>query len=69
LEGCIPNIDLPNEQAESTPDVKVSRKNFMIPRPKYLTQIATLLESHPVVAILGPRQVGKTTLSRQFIQQ
>jgi len=41
----------------------------MIPRPKYLTQIATLLESHPVVAILGPRQVGKTTLSRQFIQQ
>lgn len=41
----------------------------MIPRPKYLAQIARLFDSHPAVAILGPRQVGKTTLAEQFMKQ
>ena len=36
-------------------------------REHYLRQVARLLKVHPVVAILGPRQCGKTTLARQFL--
>ena len=36
----------------------------MIPREKHLQEVRELLEVFPVVAILGARQVGKTTLSR-----
>lgn len=36
-----------------------------IARPLHLSQIATLLRQFPVVAVLGARQVGKTTLARQ----
>lgn len=39
----------------------------MIERPRHLQAIQGLLERHPVVAILGTRQVGKTTLARQFL--
>jgi predicted AAA+ superfamily ATPase len=35
-------------------------------RSTYLNQIKTQFKVHPVVAILGPRQCGKTTLARQF---
>lgn len=35
-------------------------------RPTYLRQIKDQFKVHPVVAILGPRQCGKTTLARQF---
>lgn len=35
-------------------------------RPLYLAQIATHLRVQPICAILGARQVGKTTLARQF---
>ena len=35
----------------------------MIPR-REAGRVARLLRSHPVVALLGPRQVGKTTLAR-----
>jgi len=35
-------------------------------RSTYLTAITQQLRIHPVCAILGPRQVGKTTLSKQF---
>lgn len=38
-------------------------------RAHYLQEAARLLKIHPVVAILGPRQCGKTTLARQFIRQ
>ena len=38
----------------------------MIKRTHYLRELARLLRIHPVVAILGPRQCGKTTLARQF---
>lgn len=38
----------------------------MIDRPAHLAEIARLFRSHPVVGILGPRQVGKTTLARAF---
>lgn len=35
-------------------------------RPHFLGQTANLFKTHPVVALLGPRQCGKTTLARQF---
>jgi len=38
----------------------------MIPRPRHLRQIQKLLRTHPVVGILGARQVGKTTLAREL---
>jgi len=37
----------------------------MIPRPGHLRTIRRLLAANPVVAILGARQVGKSTLARQ----
>jgi hypothetical protein len=37
----------------------------MIQRTGHLTTLQGLLERHPVVAIVGARQVGKTTLARQ----
>jgi predicted AAA+ superfamily ATPase len=39
----------------------------MIERPRFLDQIEQRLGWSPVVALLGARQVGKTTLARQFI--
>lgn len=36
----------------------------MIPRPRHVGQVIRLLRQFPVVAVLGPRQVGKSTLSR-----
>jgi predicted AAA+ superfamily ATPase len=39
----------------------------VIVRTLHLRRLDTLLRQFPVVAILGPRQVGKTTLARQFI--
>lgn len=41
----------------------------MIDRAVHLTTLRTLLSRHPVVAILGARQVGKTTLARAFVQR
>ena len=38
----------------------------MIDRPKYLHEIKLQFDVHPVVAILGPRQCGKTTLARMY---
>lgn len=38
----------------------------MIPRQSHLYQLADKLTNFPVVAMLGPRQVGKTTLARQL---
>lgn len=36
----------------------------MIPRIEYLKRVETALRRSPVVALLGPRQCGKTTLAR-----
>lgn len=41
----------------------------MIARPAHLKRLSRLLHGFPVVAILGPRQVGKTTLARQLAGQ
>jgi len=38
-------------------------------RTAYLQQIVTNLRIQPICAILGARQVGKTTLARQFAEQ
>ncbi|MDO8836319.1 MAG: ATP-binding protein [Vicinamibacterales bacterium] len=38
----------------------------MIPRDRHLSTVARLLSRNPVVALLGARQVGKTTLARQI---
>ena len=35
-------------------------------RPQFFHQIERYSKSHPIVAILGPRQCGKTTLARQY---
>ncbi len=37
-------------------------------RPYYLSSIKRAFEVNPVVALLGPRQCGKTTLARDFIK-
>ena len=38
----------------------------MLGRKSHVVAIGRLFHSHPVVAILGPRQVGKTTLARLY---
>jgi predicted AAA+ superfamily ATPase len=39
----------------------------MLPRPSRLTALEAALARSPVVAVLGPRQCGKTTLARQLV--
>jgi len=41
----------------------------MIPRPNPIRQIETSFQIHPVTALLGPRQCGKTTLARFIAEQ
>ena len=49
-------------------DVRYSWYNrIMIQRPRLTQQIETALARSRVVALLGPRQSGKTTLARQFV--
>ena len=40
-----------------------------ITRPRYLAQLRTALGRSPVVALLGPRQCGKTTLARMIASE
>ncbi len=39
----------------------------MIPRPTHARALRALLRQFPVVALIGARQVGKTTLARQLV--
>ncbi len=41
----------------------------MIPRTDHLRQLERRLRTSPVVALLGPRQVGKTTLAREVTRR
>ena len=41
----------------------------MVPRIAHLRNVEALLRDSPVVAMIGARQVGKTTLARQLVQQ
>ena len=40
----------------------------MIPRRQHLARVRLLLDEFPVVALIGARQVGKTTLARQLAE-
>jgi predicted AAA+ superfamily ATPase len=42
---------------------------MIILRSRHLTRLHTLLAESPIVAIIGARQIGKTTLARQLAQQ
>lgn len=37
-------------------------------RPSFLKQVKLQMKVHPVCGVLGPRQVGKTTLARQYAE-
>lgn len=37
-------------------------------RPTYLKKIERYFRTHPIVALLGPRQCGKTTLAKKYIE-
>ena len=41
----------------------------IVPRKIHLRNLARLLRENPVVALLGARQVGKTTLARELMRQ
>lgn len=41
----------------------------MIPRPRPLARIDESFRVHPVTALLGPRQCGKTTLARLLVER
>jgi predicted AAA+ superfamily ATPase len=41
----------------------------MIPRPEPIGQIDASFQIHPITALLGPRQCGKTTLARLLAEQ
>lgn len=41
----------------------------MIPRPDALRRITSVFKTHPIAALLGPRQCGKTTLARMISEQ
>ena len=41
----------------------------MIPRQEHLRAVQHLLRTNPVVALVGARQVGKTTLARKIVQR
>jgi uncharacterized protein len=42
---------------------------MIIPRPQALERIAHAFSVHPIAALLGPRQCGKTTLSRLIAER
>ena len=39
----------------------------MISRQSYIELLQIAVKRNPVVALIGPRQSGKTTLARQFL--
>ena len=42
---------------------------MLVLRSRHLTRLHTLLAESPIVAIIGARQIGKTTLARQLAEQ
>lgn len=38
-------------------------------REYYLNEVETQVRIHPICAILGPRQVGKTTLANEYLKR
>jgi len=60
----------PTSGAESNPcNISMVWKDYMVVIPRFFQpQLADLLTRFPAVALLGPRQVGKTTLALQLIE-
>src|SRR3990167_4231238 len=44
-------------------------KDNIMQRPHYLQRVQKAFQTHSVVALLGPRQCGKTTLANAYIKQ
>lgn len=42
---------------------------IFINRQDYINKLHKALQGHPIIAILGPRQCGKTTLAKQFAKE
>jgi uncharacterized protein len=42
---------------------------MIIPRPHALDRIIRAFSIHPIAALLGPRQCGKTTLARLIAER
>ena len=42
---------------------------MMVPRPRALDRISRAFSTHPIAALLGPRQCGKTTLARLIAER
>jgi len=47
----------------------VWQRDVLLPRPRHLEVLARLSRRFPVVALLGARQVGKSTLARTFAER
>jgi uncharacterized protein len=43
--------------------------SMMVPRPRALDRIRRAFSTHPIAALLGPRQCGKTTLARLIAER
>ncbi len=41
---------------------------YCMERLDFIQRISASFEVHPIVAILGPRQCGKTTIARRFAE-
>ncbi len=50
-------------------DIQNYKEIVMFARQRYLEEITHIFRMHSVCGILGPRQVGKTTLARAFVSQ
>lgn len=48
-------------------DFELSRIDVL--RPLFLEKIVRYFRTHPAVALLGPRQCGKTTLAKQYMRE
>src|SRR3990167_3958358 len=49
--------------------MQLFHKEMTMQRYHYLQQIRKAFEVHPIVALLGPRQCGKTTIAKQYAEQ
>lgn len=55
-----------NNIENSIVNVDISMYNLVMERQSYLNLINQYLRTHPIVAMLGPRQCGKTTLAKMY---
>jgi hypothetical protein len=64
-----------NDKVRKSLNIRIQTQKFrdnilaMIHRQRRLEQITHGLRQFPVLALLGPRQVGKTSLARQLTEE